>query len=431
MDSLAVEKKDGDKLPYIACELFCTERVKFNRVSSAQQEIDCYKAIYAESKNRNFWFSGVEPMCMFDKSLLDDEAIASIIKDYGSDAIFSTDHDIIQKKDTEYFQKKEQSGFYKLSMSFADYILLDKGSNELVGRFIFKDSVEEGRIEYGIYIFEKFRKNGLGVEIISGIFKSVVDPAVGQPFVISCFYDCDDVHSQQSPFVTTVYDNFQGVFGKAAPWYNYPSVSVSYKSGCALRWKDHVPITFYPQGNESCLAQSEVGCFNQVIKTLFMFNEISKLQQELKEEMPTIQPKQFFSVFDYGEESSIEEDPFKDEILEGLYGLLHTKDYNTLISTIEALIYIGESKEDLREELAPEEVSNLLSKNKSYLSGKHKELLEYLAKEMAEESSSESSELTSSQSRDGEITQKSKKKHLSGSDEEDAFRLSKRKKQTK
>lgn len=62
MDSLTVEKRDRDKPPYIACESFSTERVTFKRVSSAQQEIECYKAIYAESKNRNFWFSGVEPM---------------------------------------------------------------------------------------------------------------------------------------------------------------------------------------------------------------------------------------------------------------------------------------------------------------------------------------------------------------------------------
>lgn len=312
-----------DDSPYIAAESFTTERLNFRRIRSAQQDIESYKAICDDSGFRNSWFMDV-PSRPYD---LDPESI--------------------YQYDVKCLQEKDQQGFYKLPLSFADYNVYDSHTQELVGRFILKNEVvKNGRIEKGIYVLKKFRKNGFSVEILSGILREIIQPAIAKPFTIGY---CPDFEYPDI-FQTKRHNNFQGVFSNISPWYNYPSLASSHKAGCVLRWQNSTPVTFYPSGDEAHMDQYDVKYFKEVIQDVFQIIEF--LSTTTSNPPHRIPPSLFFTFL-----AKMEKNTLKDNIIKNLHDLLITDETYTIASTIEALTALGETSDHLRNELFQKKLS--------------------------------------------------------------------------
>lgn len=371
--------------PYIACDSFTTDRLRYDRVQSAQQEIQTYYEVYQDHGDRNAWFTGLDHIELGSGAEKDEKTVAVLRKKFGDGPLFDTDHDLIQERDRQFFQNKEQSGIYRAPMSFADYLIYDRATSEFVGKFVFKDDEQDGRIERGLYILTQHRGKGLGVEIIAGIFKNVIDPAIGKPFVISVLEDIN------VPVVikTKVYRNFQGVFGRMAPWYNYPSVSVSLKNDCGFSWKDHTPWTFYPIGKTSCMDQLDRVHFSEVIKEIYAFRKYMMDTCKIKEQSVWYL-QDIFNIMNLLESQGSESElktyasKVKVYITDNLYKLILTKDYDTFMSTVYALIFLGEKEKSLRGIRSPKELIDLLLKNDNPIPDKDRKLLKFLLKEKSD-----------------------------------------------
>lgn len=317
---------------YMADDSFNTDHLTFHRIRSAQQDIESYKAIYEDSGFRNSWF--------MDVSTLPDNLYTS------------SDPELIQNYDIECLQKRELLGFYNLPISFTDYNVHDSRTQELVGRFILKNErVVNGRIEKGIYVLKKFRGNGLSVEIFSGVLKHIIEPAIGKSFIISYYPD----FNYPDVFKTKRHDNFQGVFSKISPWYNYPSLASSHRAGCVLRWEDFTPATYYPSGDEAHMDQYDVKNFKATIQDFFQMSE------SLHARTPTIPSRHYFPKDLFAILTAPNNKLIRDRIVENLHNLLITDETYTIASTIEALISSGETTDRLRNELFPEKAKYLLS----------------------------------------------------------------------
>jgi hypothetical protein len=242
---------------FTACASFETSKLKLEAISSAAQDINCYRAIYKDSGWQNSWFSGSNVSPFSDKKNTP-EGIRFILEDMGCDPIFESQHERIQEKDAEIFREKEREGFYKTPLSFPNYVIRDKETGEIVGKFIFMD-VKKGRVENGIYILSNFRNKKFSSEILTGIITHVINPALGKRFV----------------FASKTYPEFKGIYAMVSPWYNYPSLKAYCNVGCVTRWEGYAPILFYPPAEEIHLASSDEGLhlFLDLIKELYMFNE--------------------------------------------------------------------------------------------------------------------------------------------------------------
>lgn len=309
-DSIPSPSSNPYLQPYIAPKSFETRNLKLEAIDTAEKDTACYQAIYQDSGWRNSWFSGVcgNFLWLYTPGSIPLEYIKQL-EEEGIEPISKADHDLIQKRDIEFFQRKEALGVYN-SKSFYDYLIRDKETQEVAGRFIFCGYEKDGRIEKGIYLLNKFRGKGYGSEVLTGVLTSVVKPAIGKPFSII------RQNVSTSP-ETRIYPSFKGVFSKISPWYNYPSVSASFKAGCAIRWMGHRPITFYPTGDNSCLNPSnELQSFLNIIRlahvisTELSFGDTKEqffhLMKNQTDEIKDTLMDDLYTLVDYGDDSTAE-----------------------------------------------------------------------------------------------------------------------------
>lgn len=251
-----------EDLYYKACVKFETQNLILTAISSADQDIKCYHAIYEDSGWRNSWFSG-NSFLPFPDERNTPEGIKDILEG-GDCPIFESQHDLIQEKDIELFEKKEKEGGYKLT-SFPNYVVEDKETKDIVGKFIFMDVEKKTeRVESGIYILRNFREKKFSSEILKGILTHVIDPALGKAFILN----------------SEKYPEFKGMYAKIEPWHNYPSLKAYSSVGCVLRW-DSAPKVFYPIGEEKYLNSSDkrVELFLEIIKIFYNFSKKLKLNK--------------------------------------------------------------------------------------------------------------------------------------------------------
>lgn len=255
-----------EDLYYKACVKFETQNLVLTAISSADQDTKCYHAIYQDSGWQNSWFSG-SSVSPFSDERNTPEGIKYILEDLGCDPIFESQHDLIQEKGIELFKKKEKEGGYNKPTSFPNYVIEDKETKNIVGKFIFMDIEKKTeRVESGIYILRNFREKKFSSEILKGILTHVIDPALGKAFI----------------FALKKYPKFKGMYAKIAPWYNYPSLKAYSNVGCVLRW-DSAPKVFYPTGEEKYLNSSDKGLesFLEIIKIFYNFSKKLKLNKYL------------------------------------------------------------------------------------------------------------------------------------------------------
>ena len=248
-DSIPSSSSNGHLQPCVSCKLFETDNLRLELIDSAEKDTACYLAIYQDCGWRNPWFSG-SSTSVYPDNFNTPHNIGMLLGDDVIDPVFESQHERIQEKDIENFKTKEKTGFYSQLDSFPNYIIFDRQTNELVGKFIFCQSVRSGRIEKGTYILSKFRGKGYAPEALTGVMRNVIDPALGKPFVAE----------------GVIYREFKGIYSKISPWHNYPSLKANFKAGSAIRWMDYCPITFYPAGEDAFLDPSnELQSFLNVI----------------------------------------------------------------------------------------------------------------------------------------------------------------------
>ncbi len=299
---------------FVGCRAFETANLKLESISSAAQDISCYQAIYQDCGWRNSWFtdSSVYVHCDLDNS---PDYLARCLEDGEPEPIFESQHERIQAKDIENFNTSEKNGFYSKPNSFPNYLILDRQTNELVGKFIFCLNIKSGRIEKGIYILSKFRGKGYAPETLTGIMKNVIDTALGQPFIIT----------RRDRGIPEIYPGFKGIYSRISPWHNYPSLQANFKAGCAIRWMDYSPITFYPAGNETFLDPSnELLSFLRVIYSAHTIR--AKLHLDSKD---YTNPKSLFQYIKFFVEND-DHQSIKDLLLDALCNLVNCGDESTV-----------------------------------------------------------------------------------------------------
>ena len=182
---------------YHACVEFVASNLRVTAISSAQQDIDCYAAIYEDCGWRNSWFTG-STVDIFPDERNTQEGVRYIRDElFCTDPIFESQHERIKKKDAENFKEMEQKDSYKQPHSFPNYAIFDEETMEIVGKFIFM-GLESGRVESGIYILSRFRGKKYSNEILAGVIRHIITPAIGKSF----------------DFYSTRYQKFKGMYAK-------------------------------------------------------------------------------------------------------------------------------------------------------------------------------------------------------------------------
>jgi hypothetical protein len=329
-----------DQSHYIAPDEFETQNLKLEAISSAKQDIDCYLAIYKDcgyDHYKSSWFSGCPISSPYPDNRNTPEGVRYIQENLcNPDPIFESQHARIQAKAEEEFRKQEQEGIYTLPNSFPNYVICDKETGEMVGKFISCHRVQKGRIEKGIYILSKYRREGYASEVLRGFITHVINPALGKSFIVS-----SEIHPE-----------FKGMYAKIAPWYNYPSLKANASAGCVTRWDSYykAPITFYPAGDEKHLDLSDDGLrsFLSVIKEFYGVSETN-----LVKTLPLDFPRGVEDLCCWAKICLTE---FKKELVLGdLDTLCSIRDESTASFAQEALDILDDVSSGTEEEEVPEE----------------------------------------------------------------------------
>lgn len=337
--------------PHAACTRFETTRLELKSISSAEQDIACYLAIYSDCGEKHSWFSGVQISTYCDVWNTPEQR-EYIRQNYcDNNPIFESEHERIKAAGTEQLRQRERNGFYNLQCSFPDYAIFDKETSELVGKFISCHKVKNGRIENGIYILGNFRKQGYGQEVLKGVIQNVVRPALGKPFRVA-----ND----------KLYPEFKGMLANISPWYNYPSLKLYCNAGCVTRWNGYASTTFYPAGNEQCLDEVNGGLrlFLEVIKLSYMVTEtFEKMMLSQKMLSPVhLQPREVFG---------LAKKLYRHEIIElvinDLKSLQSVSDDSTAKFTQEAIAVLDEEEQEMEED---EEIA---AEDDTYESGRRRQ----------------------------------------------------------
>lgn len=317
---------------YIAPNSFETDRLKFQRVRSAQADIDCHEVLFADDGDKTAWYTN-----------------------FPLTSLQETDQRM------KLLRKQEALGYYDLPIGFSHYNIHSKDSDTLIGRFCLFNSSNSNRLETGIYLVKSARQKGFGKEALSGVLKNVINPGLGKPFNTdsSPYCDPDDTPlSKDNAFLLKHHDVFEGVFAKCDQFYNYGSLAVHQRVGFKIQWVGHIPFMFYPSNDQIFLADSHVVPLLKITKTFSQIAIIWEAYFKHKYPAETDYPSMKMD----GTKAILED--FEDscsDVLGWLEEIFQTNEPHTLLSSLDLWLRLEADPDELKDFISVERARSMLA----------------------------------------------------------------------